>query len=310
MMADDFEYDVAFSFHALDEGLATQLNDLLSDRMKTFIYSERQREIAGSDGQQKFSEVYGKTARIVVILYRPEWGETPWTRVEQEAIRNRAFSDSWDFTVFIPTAPNPQMPPWLPKTRLYVGLERFGIESAAGVIESRVTERGGEAQQETVTDRAARFARAAKLKDMKREFQKSHVGVNASKKAYEDFSVALETLAASTNLKSQRSHQFRIVSGISPINLIADFHPVYSNVLDDAKLRLDYFKGFPQLPGFWSHGGATKLRGFSFTYELLSSDRSGWVAKDAQHREFTPEQLADYAVKLYFDVAEKNPLRY
>jgi hypothetical protein len=47
-----YEYEVAFSFNALDEGLATQLNDLISDRMKTFLYSERQREIAGRDGQE------------------------------------------------------------------------------------------------------------------------------------------------------------------------------------------------------------------------------------------------------------------
>ena len=130
-MTDDYEYDVAFSFNALDEGVASQLNDLLSDRMRTFIYSERQREIAGTDGQQAFSEVYGKTSRLVVVLFRPEWGETPWTRVERDAIKNRSLDEGWDFTTFIPTVAKPQMPPWLPKTRLYVGLERWGIESAA-----------------------------------------------------------------------------------------------------------------------------------------------------------------------------------
>ncbi|MER9236229.1 hypothetical protein NKI56_29970 [Mesorhizobium sp. M0622] len=43
--------------------------------LKTFIYSERQKELAGTDGQTTFSEVYGKKARIVVILYRTEWGK-------------------------------------------------------------------------------------------------------------------------------------------------------------------------------------------------------------------------------------------
>jgi hypothetical protein len=89
-MIEEFEYDVAFSFNALDEGVATQLNDLLSPRLKTFIYSERQREIAGTDGQESFSKVYGKTSRLVVVLFRPEWGETPWTRIERDAIKNRS----------------------------------------------------------------------------------------------------------------------------------------------------------------------------------------------------------------------------
>src|SRR5262245_20863014 len=68
ILADEFEYDVAFSFNAMDEAIATQLNDRLSGRLKTFIYSERQREIAGTDGQESFSQIYGKTARLVVVL--------------------------------------------------------------------------------------------------------------------------------------------------------------------------------------------------------------------------------------------------
>ena len=49
-MSDDFEYEVALSFTLQDEGLALQLNDLISDRLKTFIYFQRQKEIAGTDG--------------------------------------------------------------------------------------------------------------------------------------------------------------------------------------------------------------------------------------------------------------------
>jgi hypothetical protein len=38
-MDEEFEFDVAFLFHSADEGLAIQLNDLLQDRFRTFIYS-------------------------------------------------------------------------------------------------------------------------------------------------------------------------------------------------------------------------------------------------------------------------------
>lgn len=313
---DGFEYDVAFSFNAMDEGLATQLNDLLSDRMKTFIYSERQREIAGRDGQEKFSEVYGKTARVVVVLFREQWGETPWTRVEQDAIRNRAFNDGWDFTVFIPTEPFPKMPPWLPKTRLYVGLERFGIESAAGVVESRVTERGGQPHRETIEERAARFSRAAKLKELRKNFQKTEQGVRSAIAAYEEFSKALDSSIQRISnitlpLILKRSQEFRIVSGLSPINLIAEFRPVYANVLDEAYLKLDYYKGFPALPGFYaSYHEATKLRHIKLRYEMVGFDRYAYVDTGERHREFSPMELAEHAIKTYLEVAEKNPLPY
>ena len=137
-MADDddkFTYDVAFSFHSLDEALATQLNDRLQDRYKTFIWYERQDILAGSDGEATFNSVYGEKARFVVAFYRKEWGETPYTRIEQTAIRNRAFHDGYDFTLFIPTDPPPSYPKWLPITRLYLSLDKFGLDGAAAVIE-------------------------------------------------------------------------------------------------------------------------------------------------------------------------------
>jgi hypothetical protein len=314
-MADDYEYDVAFSFNALDEGVASQLNDLLADRLKTFIYSERQREIAGTDGQQKFSEVYGKTSRLVVVLFRPEWGETPWTRVERDAIKNRSLDEGWDFTTFIPTVAKPQMPPWLPKTRLYVGLERWGIESAAAVIESRLAERGGQPYQETIGDRAARFARANKLKQLQTNFQKSEIGVRAANVAYEEFSAALEISTSKlkdvgVSLTTKRSNQLRIVSGISPINLIADFRPFYANDLEGAHLTLAYYKGFPPINGFYgSIETATKLRELKYGYELVGLDRYAYVGIDERRRELSPSQLADHALEIYLDVAEKNPLR-
>jgi hypothetical protein len=116
----DFEFDVAFSFHSLDEGLAIQVNDLLQDQFKTFIYSERQAMLAGTDGEETFNAVYGRKARCVVVLYRKEWGETPFTRIEQTAIRNRAFQEGYEFTLFVPSEKPPSVPTWLPKTRLWL----------------------------------------------------------------------------------------------------------------------------------------------------------------------------------------------
>ena len=72
-----FEYDIAFSFVKEDEGLATQLNDRLRDRYRTFLYSRVQELLVGTDGEKSFNAVFGKEARIVAVLLRPEWGHTP-----------------------------------------------------------------------------------------------------------------------------------------------------------------------------------------------------------------------------------------
>ena len=93
---DAFKYDIAFSFVREDEGLATQLNDLVQDRYRTFLYSKAQEQLAGTDGERTFNAVFGEQARTVAVLLRPEWGQTPWTRIEETAIRNRAFSQGYD----------------------------------------------------------------------------------------------------------------------------------------------------------------------------------------------------------------------
>jgi len=94
---DTYEYEVAFSFLNEDEELAFRINDLIQDRVKTFIYSRQQEKIAGTDGEETFNQVFGSEARIVVVLYRENWGKTPWTRIEETAIRNRAYEKGYDF---------------------------------------------------------------------------------------------------------------------------------------------------------------------------------------------------------------------
>ena len=50
---DNFEYDVAFSFHSLDENIAFEINDRLQDRYRTFLYSEKQNDLAGRNGEAR-----------------------------------------------------------------------------------------------------------------------------------------------------------------------------------------------------------------------------------------------------------------
>jgi hypothetical protein len=131
-MNDEFKYEVAFSFLQDDEQLALEIADRIRDRVTVsfFIYSERQNELAGTDGVEKFSRIFGKEARVVVILYREGWGQTKWTRVEETAIRTRGFNEGHEFALLVKLdSTNP--PIWLPPTRLYLGFERYRIDGVA-----------------------------------------------------------------------------------------------------------------------------------------------------------------------------------
>lgn len=155
MNSQKYNYDVAFSFLVQDELLAINLFNLLSKSLHCFIYTEEQKKIAGTDGEAAFNRVFSEEARIVVILYSGDWGKTKWTRIEETAIRNRGFDEGYDFTIFIPLEDNPSPPKWLPKNRLWIGINRWGIESAAAVIEARAQEFGSQIKSVSIVDEIA-----------------------------------------------------------------------------------------------------------------------------------------------------------
>lgn len=156
-MTDNFNYDVAFSFTADKEHIAEKLNSLLQDRIKCFIYSERQKELAGGDGEEKFNSVFQFESRIIVIILSNTWGHTKWTKIEETAIRNRGYEHGYDFAIVIPADTDVTIPKWLPKNRIWVNIERWGLESAAASIEARVTEADGKITEETTAQKAKRL---------------------------------------------------------------------------------------------------------------------------------------------------------
>jgi hypothetical protein len=308
------EYDVAFSFHSIDEGLATQLNDLLQDRFKTFLYSKRQEVLVGTDGEKTFNSVFGEKARCVVVFYRKEWGETPFTRIEQTAIRNRAFTEGYDFTIFIPTEAPPTTPPWLPKTRLWHGLSRFGLEGAAAVVEARVQELGGEPRIESVQDRAARLLRAEDFKKARKRFHNSEEGVRRAneafgcltKKLHADAAEIIVANSALANLKVRKIQDYWLISGLR-VCVVVSWYVRYNNSLDESVLRADTYTGVPRLPSLIpSMEEPQRLARAEFNYELIGPARYAFVERTGKKRAFSPEELADHLLRTYMDAAERH----
>ncbi len=129
MSSRKFKYDVAFSFVQQDEQLALQIADRIRDRINVFVYTERQEAFAGTDGVDEHMRIYEHESRLVVVLHREDWARTEWTRVEETAIRNRGYSEGYDFLVFVPLNSSAEKPKWLPK-----------IEYGSTLIDSGLTD--------------------------------------------------------------------------------------------------------------------------------------------------------------------------
>lgn len=306
-----YEYDVAFSFLAQDEPLAAELNDLLQGRLRTFLYSKKQEDLAGTDGEEKFNAVFGQKARLVVVLYRSGWGDSPWTRIEQTAIKNRAFDDGYDFVKFIPLDEPPTVPRWLPRTQLWIGLKRWGTAAAASVIEARVQELGGEPSEESVTDKAARVQRSLQFAEKRQQFLRSQNGVEASNAEFAVIVNEVQRLVAELHetaptfqflTKSQR--RSLAILGRGPAAMLHwNYH--YANSLDDAHLDLTLWRGHPPWPGFmqWEHPQEMDKKTFAF--DLLPSEEYRWVAATKDRRSYSSKDLASYMLSYAIEHTEK-----
>lgn len=307
MAIHDFKYDVAFSFLKEVEELAIRLNDLLQDRLKTFLYSKRQEGIAGTDGEETFSRVFGAEARVVVVLYRPSWGSTPWTRIEATAIRNRAYEEGYDFTIFVPLDDPPSVPKWLPRTRIWVGLDRWGLEGAASVIEARVQEAGGTPRKESVEERAARLKRELATERERQQFLNSSQGVKAALSETEILIQEIGRISQTiADPAAQLTFRFEFNDRMCALyshgyTLTVAFHLQWANTLEQSSLRIALWKGAVG-SGRWISINEPELKTEQFfEFDRAPTGTLGWRRKAKDKRFFPTLDLAGYCVNFLLD---------
>jgi len=314
MKTKKYNYDVAFSFCAKDESIAIGINDLIQDRIKTFLYSKNQEEIAGTDGEETFNKVFGEDARIVFVLYRKEWGTSSWTRIEETAIRNRAFEDGFDFTIFAPLEKPQTVPGWLPKTRIWYGLDRWGIEGAASVIEARVQEFGGEVKEETVEDRAAKLSRALIAKKEKQSLLDSDKGVKFANKEVTELFVEIEN-AIKKIADNKNKTSFRVEIKDRKLAVFGEGFTIqffwtvsFSNTLRSSALYMTLFKG--HLPvdrrAFFPFEKPQRLRETEFNFDISLSGAPLWTEAKGRKNSYSTSDLAKLAITMLFEKVHKS----
>jgi hypothetical protein len=158
MASNDFEYDVAISFRAQDESLANEIQARLQPPLRVFLYSKAQEEVAGTDGAESFREVFRKRSRIALVLYRPGWGETRFTRVEEAAIKDYCLEAGWGRLLFVRLTKEGETPKWVPESYIYLDLELFTIDDLIGAVKAKASQFGATLRAQTPAERAGAIA--------------------------------------------------------------------------------------------------------------------------------------------------------
>ncbi len=154
MSIDNPSYDVALSFLSKDEVIAHAFHQRLAEGLQVFFFPRNQDELAGTDGLESMRKPFFEDSRVMVVLYRDGWGSTPWTRVEETAIKDACLEHGWERLCFVVLDRSSKPPKWLPTTHVRFNYEEYGLEQAVGVIKARVQERGGQNKRLTPLRRA------------------------------------------------------------------------------------------------------------------------------------------------------------
>lgn len=313
-----FEFDVAFSFLQQDENTAIQLNNLLKNRIKTFLYSEQQKKLAGRDGEELFNQVFSKESRIVVVLYRNNWGKTPWTKIEETAIRNRGYEVGYDFVTFVPLD-KPVIPPgWLPKPRLWVGLERWGLESAASVIESRVQEFGGNIKVETIADKVRKAQDEIKESKNRKEILTSSKGLflvqEEYKKLIKTFKHQIKDIKSTQpdwqfNIRNNHQQGIDIISyGYS---LIIYYYPYATNTPEGTYIQILLWEGLFNDRGAKSDpfGEYQNFGEDRLNFDINNQNEYGWCNRESGSGFKLTTKLVEFWLTKLLDQVKKYRLQ-
>jgi hypothetical protein len=303
-----FKYDVAISLLDQDLAIAQEIKELLSDRLDVFLYSEQQLEIAATDGIDKFSEVFRREARVVVVLARELWGKTKWTRIEETALKSRGLEEGWDFLFVITLEGMKAVPIWVPVAQLWAELDRLGVRGAAAVIERKLGDRGADVRPETAEDVAARISRARAAEQARQGFLRSQSGMDAATASMAQLVELVQTRAGALSMRVDRDSAGRIVLTLEHLSVTLYWSRQYSNSLDGSSLTVRLWDGIV------SDHVHRQYRAKNPTSELvlefdLRSDVVGWTVEKNRDRFFTTEGLTDHCMKVLLQAAEGERVR-
>jgi hypothetical protein len=133
------QYDFGLSFAGAQRALARKLWQALKYMGYSVFFDEKNQEfqarILGRDLVDALAEVYSRECRFCVVLLSPEYEEGHWTRIEKQAIRERAFKGDLDF--LLPVLVKPPVPAWVGTTKLYYDLTQSSLDNLARVLHRR-----------------------------------------------------------------------------------------------------------------------------------------------------------------------------
>jgi hypothetical protein len=198
--------DVAISLLIEDLPLGREIVVALSPEFSVFLFERAQVEISGTDGLATFREVYTQ-CKVAVILYRPRWGQTDWTRAEEEILKDRYLRQHADSIAVVSLDETALAPEWYPEHRLTHSLKSLGSSGVIAALRRRCSTRGATPSGHGAISEAQRIARREQI-ETERLIELTRNGVSAVQSE-------LRTLFEAMKAKADEASQILKAPGVT-----------------------------------------------------------------------------------------------
>ena len=294
----NYKYDIAFAFLEKDEPLVNQINNLLKDKFKTFLNSKKQEYKDDLEREMLLLDVFKKQSRCVIIFYRNKWGTTPYTAIEEKAVRTRISEEGNDNLLVISLDNPPVVPKYLSKTQIWTELAQAGINGTAAFIEEQVKALGGGLSEELPLDVGIEIKKEPRFEVESSKFLESVSGLEIAvielKKLFSALEIEKNKITESDkgiSLTFKRDEKNCVIH-YGEFSIRFYLQTEKSNLLLDSPL---YFEMQKQDN---TSNGLNILAVEEYHFELKKVGVYGWIKRAETDSFISSKQLAEDSIKL------------
>jgi len=321
MSIENPKYDVAISFLSKDGNVAAAFNEKLSEGLSVFFFPRTQEDLAGTDGLESMRRPFFDDSRVMIVLYRAGWGQTPWTRVEEIAIKEACLEHGWKRLFFVVLDGNASLPIWLPQFHIWFNYADYGLEQAVGAIKARVQENGGQNLPLTAAKRAE-MLKAEELFSRDKARMDSEAGLEKIVETVRQLFSEIERHCAEINAKGtvkvrcesdfqKRNSTQTCVMTNDTVSLVVVWNQTYGNSLEGTSLVVSEFKGRLLLPSESGQRYLTRqpreVRSLRYSPDLSRAREYGW--KEEEEAEFISSGVLGEKCVIWFLELASRALR-
>ena len=302
------QYDVAISFLTKDQRVAAAISDGLAPGLKVFFFPRSQEELAGTDGLESMRTPFLVGSRVNVVLYRDGWGQTPWTRVEESAIKDACLTRGWETLFFIMLEKASRLPIWLPNTHVRFNFDDYGIDQAVGAIKARVQSVGGVIERPSAKGDALRVRREEQLlADRDRLFRDRSWITETVLPTVATLFATIDRIGKEVQKETEISfrsgaNKRQCVLTNDRVSLHVAWRQEFVNTISNADITATAFKCQLPLPGehmISLEPLPPKLKQYRFRPELSITRDLCWVDEARPTELLSTDDLADKCVRIF-----------